>query len=63
MKSKIIQQDHDDLVRLSKSMTPQERLVAFFNHLRLMAEVHQKGLDSRKHPSLKSSRKQPRHAN
>ncbi|MBI3319095.1 MAG: hypothetical protein HYZ89_00690 [Candidatus Omnitrophica bacterium] len=46
-KSKILQQDRDNLVLLSKRMTPEERLVAFFHHSRLIRQLYQAGLSYR----------------
>lgn len=43
MHSKILQQDQDDLIRISKSMTPEERLEAFYNHSQLMTQVYLAG--------------------
>ncbi len=42
-KSEILQQDYDGLVLLSKRMTPEERLVAFFHHSRLIHQLYQAG--------------------
>ena len=53
MKSEILEKDHEDLIALYKRMSPEERLVAFFNHSRLIGEVYQAGLTYRK--SLQST--------
>lgn len=39
MKSPILQQDHDDLIKLNQSLSPEERLVAFFHHSRLLSQL------------------------
>lgn len=68
MKSKIIQEDREDLIRLCKAMTPEERLVAFYNHSRLICAVNQKGTQlflrgptSRKTLPRKLSKNKKRH--
>ena len=43
-KSDILQKDRDSLVLLSKRMTPEERLVAFFHHSRLVHQLYQAGV-------------------
>jgi len=52
MKSKILQDDNKDMIRLYKRMKPEERLMAFFNHSRLVNEIYQAGVKAR----LNSSR-------
>ena len=47
MKSALRQKDHEDLIRIHKKMTPEERLIAFYNHSRLMAQIYQAGIQSR----------------
>ena len=47
MKSKILQKDQDDLIKLSQKMTPEERLVAFFNHSHLMSKIQKAGQRAR----------------
>lgn len=32
MKSSILQEDHNDLIRLNRALSPEERLVAFYHH-------------------------------
>ena len=36
VKSKILLQDHQDLVKLNQSLSPEARLVAFYHHSRLL---------------------------
>ena len=61
MKSKISKTQHDDIIRICKRMKPAERLVAFFNHSRLMMQIYQAGVDFRHHspnaPNQKGSPK------
>ena len=61
MKSKTLQQDHDGLIRLTQRMRPEERLVAFLNHSRLMHQLYRSGQEFRSssptdisNPSLKN---------
>lgn len=42
-RSAIIQQDYEDMVRRSRRMTPEERLVAFFHHSQLIHQLYQAG--------------------
>ncbi len=39
MNSRILQQDHQDLIRLNRSLSPQERLKAFYEHSRLLGQL------------------------
>lgn len=39
MISKILQQDHNDLIRLNQSLSPEERLVAFYHHSKLLSQL------------------------
>jgi len=39
MKSKILAEDRKDLVKLSRSLSPQQRLLAFLNHNQLLAQL------------------------
>jgi len=48
MKSTILLKDQQALIRLHKTMTPAQRLVAFLNHSRLIARLHQAGKATRK---------------
>ncbi len=48
MYSKILQKDKDDLTRLYKSMTPQERLVVFANHSEALVKISRAGANFRK---------------
>jgi hypothetical protein len=54
MKSKLMQQDHDALIKMHKSMTPEERLMAFYHHSRLMMHVHEAGKELRNRSSSSS---------
>ncbi|VAX34959.1 hypothetical protein MNBD_UNCLBAC01-700 [hydrothermal vent metagenome] len=51
MKSALIQKKYDDLVEACRSMTPEERLVAFSNHSQLMDQLRYSG---KKHSTKKS---------
>ena len=48
MNSKILEKEKEDLFKLFKSMTPEKRLVAFFNHSFLVYQLSQSGLSYRK---------------
>ncbi len=39
MKSRILQQDHHDLIKLNQSLSPEERLVAFYYHSQLLSQL------------------------
>ena len=39
MKSNILQQDHQELVKINQKLSPQERLVAFYHHSRLLCQL------------------------
>ena len=43
MKSRVLTKGQQDLIKLSKAMTPQQRLVAFLNHSRLVYRLYQAG--------------------
>ncbi len=53
MKSKLLQKDHDEMIAISKRMTPGERLMAHYHHSRLIAEIYQAGATHRKKVSKK----------
>jgi len=36
MKSKVLEQDHNDLIQLNRSLSPEERLEAFYYHSLLL---------------------------
>ena len=39
MNSPILKQDHDALIKLNRSLSPEERLMAFFNHSQLLTQL------------------------
>ena len=45
--SAIVQQDHEDLIRLYQRMKPEERLAAFFYHSQLIQQMYQAGMRHR----------------
>ena len=51
MLSDILKKDRAALIRLSKAMKPEERLVAFLNHSRLIHQIHQAGKAFRNRPA------------
>ncbi|MDP3723841.1 MAG: hypothetical protein Q8R91_10180 [Candidatus Omnitrophota bacterium] len=59
-RSAIIQQDHEDMVRRSRRMTPEERLVAYANHAQLMNQMYQAGVQYRKGHLPSAKRKNPK---
>jgi len=56
-KSDILQKDHEGLLLLYQRMTPEERLVAFFHHSRLVYQLYQAGLRYRSAVHLPSKRR------
>ncbi len=48
MKSAILQQDRDDLIKLNRSLSPEERLVAFYHHSQLLIQLSLVGKAKRK---------------
>ena len=64
MKSKILAEDHQDLIKLSQAMTPEERLLAFYNHSRLVHQLYQAGEAMRSRSSrVKIDQSSPSHEN
>jgi hypothetical protein len=57
MISAIMKKDHQGLMMLNKAMKPEERLLAFFNHSRLIHRLYQAG---KKKQRLLSSKITPR---
>jgi hypothetical protein len=57
MISRILEQDHAALIKLCKSMKPEERLVAFLNHSRLVHQIYRAGKASRRRSSTPNSNK------
>jgi hypothetical protein len=57
MLSGTLRKDHAALVELYKAMKPEERLIAFFNHSRLIHKVYQAGRSLRRRPTISSARK------
>lgn len=51
MKSKILQLDHKDKIKSFKKMTPDERVLAFFNHSQLLTEFRLSTIQSSKNHS------------
>lgn len=47
MKSNILKKDQDDLIRMTKLMSPQKRLMAFYHHSRLIARLALAGKKAR----------------
>lgn len=54
MKSALLQKDREELLALSRRLTPEERLVAFYEHSRLVAQMALAGV---KHRAAKRPRK------
>lgn len=48
MRSTVLQRDHEEMRALSKRMTPEERLVAYYHHSRLIHLMYQAGVRYRK---------------
>ena len=55
MKSAILQKDHNDLLKLNHSLSPEERLVAFYHHSQLLSQLslaRKKGEKQNINPSM-----------
>jgi hypothetical protein len=52
-KSKILQKDRDDMIALCKRMKPEERLLAFYHHSRLISQIYEAGVRYRKRTAKK----------
>ncbi len=48
MKSKILQKNHEELVDICRAMSPEDRLLAFLNHSKLIHQIYQSGVEHRK---------------
>ena len=48
MHSQIANLKHNNMVKLSQQMSPEERLTAFFNHSQLIAQIYQSGINQNK---------------
>ena len=59
MKSRVLTKDQQDLIKLSKAMTPQERLIAFLNHSRLVHKFYRAG-EQRRFNKPQCSRSNPK---
>ena len=56
--SELMRQDHEALREMSRRMTPEERLVAFFHHSQLVYQLSQAGVTYRaSHPLASSTSK------
>lgn len=55
--SPILSKDRESSIRLYKKMKPEERLIAFFHHSRLMNQIYQAGMRYRAGRSSPSKRK------
>jgi hypothetical protein len=47
MKSAVLQHDREEILALSRRLTPEERLVAYYHHSRLIAQMYQAGVRAR----------------
>lgn len=55
MKSKVLKQDRQDLIKISQSLSGQERLLAFLNHNQLLAQFSlNKNIKRNKHENNRS---------
>jgi len=59
MKSNILTRDYQALIGLYRKMSPEKRLVAFFNHSRLIHKLYQAGKAFRSRPSRTKTTKSP----
>ena len=48
MKSKLLQLDREELVDLCRKMTPTERLLACYNHSKLVNQIYRAGVQARR---------------
>ena len=54
MKSTIIQKDHEDLIKLNRSLSPEERLMAFYRHSQLLIQLSlERKVDNKKKDTQK----------
>lgn len=53
MKSKISEIQYNHNIKICKAMKPEERLIAFVNHSRLVMQMYQAGVDFRLKDALK----------
>ena len=60
MISNVLKEDHAALLKLCKAMKPEQRLVAFLNHSRLIHRLYQAGKASRSQSSTPKARKKTR---
>lgn len=60
MKSKVIAQKKNELRKTIQAMSPEERLVAFLNHSRLMARLYKVGEKYRRTTDVKPCRSEHR---
>ena len=49
--SEILRRDYEEMIALHKRMSPEERLVAYFNHSRFLYQIYQVGVNYRSHLS------------
>ena len=61
MKSNILKANHKALIKANKAMTPQERLMAFYRHSRLLSKLARAGQKLRKRPAKVSHAVLPPH--
>ena len=55
--SALMRRDREELIRSAKRMTPEERLVTFFNHSRLLTQMYLAGVRYRAKRDAQSRKK------
>jgi hypothetical protein len=48
MESKILQQDRNDLIQLNRTLSPEQRLEAFYQHSQLLSQLSLVGKTGKK---------------
>jgi len=54
MESNVLKKDHQALIDLSRAMSPEERLEAFYQHSQLLVQIQESGKVSSKRASPKN---------
>jgi hypothetical protein len=57
MKSKVLKSDQQSLLELSRAMTPQMRLEAFYQHSQSLSKISEAGKTYRRKASFRKHRK------
>ena len=47
MKSRILEQDHEDLLKINRALSPEERIKAFYHHSQLLTYLFLAGKEKK----------------